>query len=131
MQEKESYYEPQYVEPVQEYSEPAWNESTYYEEPVQETQYYSDGSVASAYNGQYAGTSCEGVAGLYLGGDMSYLLASYGYQVWDPVPGDVIAYFDNGWNYRHTAVFLGNGLALHGSYNADKSAQVASMYIVG
>ena len=120
-----------YVEPAQEYTEPVWEEPVYYEEPVQEAQSYVDGSVAATYNGQYPGTSCEGVAGLYLGGDMSYVLASYGYQVWDPVPGDVIAYFDNGWNYRHTAVFLGNGLALHGSYNADKSAQVASMYIGG
>ena len=120
-----------YIEPSPEYSEPVWEESVYYEEPVQEAQSYSDGSVAATYNGQYPGTSCEGVAGLYLGGDMSYLLASYGYQVWDPVPGDVIAYFDSGWNYRHTAVFLGNGQALHGSYNADKSAQVASMYIGG
>ena len=120
-----------YVEPAQEYTEPVWEEPVYYEEPVQEAQSYVDGSVAATYNGQYPGTSCEGVAGLYLGGDMSYVLASYGYQVWDPVPGDVIAYFDNGWNYRHTAVFLGNGQALHGSYNADKSAQVASMYIGG
>ena len=120
-----------YEEPVQEYAEPLWEEPVYYEEPVQEVQSYNDGSVASMFNGQYPGTSCEGVAGLYLGGDMSYLLASYGYQVWDPVPGDVIAYFDSGWNYRHTAVFLGNGQALHGSYNADKSAQVASMYIGG
>lgn len=129
--EPEHYEEPVYTEPVQEYTEPTWEEPVYYEEPVQETQTYADGSVASTYNGQYPGTSCEGVAGLYLGGDMSYLLASYGYQVWDPVPGDVIAYFDSGWNYRHTAVFLGNGQALHGSYNADKSAQVASMYIGG
>lgn len=127
--EQEYYEEQVYVEP--EYTEPVWEEPVYYEEPAQETQTYQDGSVAATYNGQYPGTSCEGVAGLYLGGDMSYLLASYGYQVWDPVPGDVIAYFDSGWNYRHTAVFLGNGQALHGSYNADKSAQVASMYIGG
>ena len=129
--QKEYYEEPAYVEPEPEYTEPVWEEPVYYEEPVQEAPTYNDGSVASMYNGQYPGTSCEGVAGLYLGGDMSYLLASYGYQVWDPVPGDVIAYFDGGWNYRHTAVFLGNGQALHGSYNADKSAQVASMYIGG
>ena len=129
--EVQQYQEPAYVEPEPVYTEPVWEEPGYYEEPVPETPTYTDGSVAATYNGQYPGTSCEGVAGLYLGGDMSYLLASYGYQVWDPVPGDVIAYFDSGWNYRHTAVFLGNGQALHGSYNADKSAQVASMYIGG
>ncbi len=122
---KESYSVPQ-----ENYTE-VWTEPEYYEEPVQEYQTYTDTSGASSYNGQYAGVSCEGVAGLYLGGDMSYVLASYGYQVWDPQPNDVIAYFDGGWNYRHTAVFLGNGQALHGSYNADKSAQVASMYIGG
>ena len=127
--QEEQHEEYVYVEPEPEYTEPVWEEPVYYEEPVQETPAYPDGSVAAAYNGQYPGISCEGVAGLYLGGDMSYVLASYGYQVWDPVPGDVIAYFDSGWNYRHTAVFLGNGQALHGSYNADKSAQVASMYI--
>lgn len=122
--------EESYSAPQESYTE-VWTEPEYYEEPVQEYQTYTDTSGASSYNGQYPGVSCEGVAGLYLGGDMSYVLASYGYQVWDPQPNDVIAYFDGGWNYRHTAVFLGNGQALHGSYNSDKSAQVASMYIGG
>lgn len=50
------------VEPAPEYSEPVW------EEPVQEVQSYSDGSVAATYNGQYPGTCCEGVAGCILVG---------------------------------------------------------------
>lgn len=82
-------------------------------------------AVAAAYDGQYAGVSCEGVAGQYLG--VTYLIYANVYQVDSPQANDIIAYFDSGWNYKHTAVYLGDGKALHGSYNG--AARVASMYL--
>ena len=38
------------------------------------------------------------------------------YQVFDPVPGDVIYYVDGGIGYEHWAIYLGPDTALQGNY---------------
>ena len=51
------------------------------------------------------------------------------YIVNEPVPGDIIYYTEGGLNLPHWAIYLGDGLALHGNYNG--SAQIKSVYLTG
>ena len=51
------------------------------------------------------------------------------YIVSDPSPGDIIYYSNGGLGINHWAIYLGDGLALHGNYNG--IAQIKSIYLIG
>lgn len=46
-----------------------------------------------------------------------------------PIAGDLIYYANGGLGTQHWAIYLGDGLALHGNYNG--IAQIASVYLAG
>lgn len=51
------------------------------------------------------------------------------YVTADPIPGDLIFYSNGGLGTNHWAIYLGDGLALHGNYNG--SARIAAIYLTG
>ena len=73
-------------------------------------------------NSAYYGYGCEAIAGVYHGLGGNEILYQGVSQVSSPEKGDLIAYFDGNGNYKHTATYLGNGLALHGNWSNGKSA---------
>ena len=52
----------------------------------------------------------------------------YGYYTNDPQPGNLI-YYNNGGRVDHIAIYIGNGLAVHGNYNG--RTVIESVYIPG
>lgn len=46
-----------------------------------------------------------------------------------PIAGDLIYYSNGGLGTQHWAIYLGDGLALHGNYNG--IAQIAPVYLAG
>ena len=81
--------------------------------------------IAYSYEGQEGG--CEYISAAYL--SEAFGISQFkGYQVSEPALGDVIYYYDENNNFRHEAVYLGNGLALHGNYSNGK-AKIASAWI--
>lgn len=71
---------------------------------------------------EYYGYGCEAIAGVYHGLGGNEILYQGVSQVSSPQKGDLIAYFDGSGNYKHTATYLGNGLALHGNWSNGKAA---------
>ena len=51
------------------------------------------------------------------------------YIVSEPIPGDIIYYSNGGLGVQHWAIYLGDGLALHGNYNG--IAQIKIIYLTG
>ena len=73
-------------------------------------------------NSSYYGWGCEAIAGVYAGYNGNAILDATVYEVSSPQKGDLIVYFDANGNYKHTATYLENGMALHGNYSGGKSA---------
>ena len=61
----------------------------------------------------------------------------YGYYTDDPQPGNLIYYYNGGRGVDHIAIYIGNGLAVHGNYhtngNYDEMGDtvIASVYVPG
>ena len=53
----------------------------------------------------------------------------YGYYTNDPQPGNLIYYNNGGRGVDHIAIYIGNGLAVHGNYNG--RTVIESVYIPG
>lgn len=53
----------------------------------------------------------------------------YGYYTNDPQPGNLIYYNNGGSGVDHIAIYIGNGLAVHGNYNG--RTVIESVYIPG
>lgn len=53
----------------------------------------------------------------------------YGYYTNDPQPGNLIYYSNGGRGVDHIAIYIGNGLAVHGNYNG--RTVIESVYIPG
>lgn len=53
----------------------------------------------------------------------------YGYYTNDPQPGNLIYYNNGGHGVDHIAIYIGNGLAVHGNYNG--RTVIESVYIPG
>lgn len=53
----------------------------------------------------------------------------YGYYTNDPQPGNLIYYNNGGRGVNHIAIYIGNGLAVHGNYNG--RTVIESVYIPG
>lgn len=53
----------------------------------------------------------------------------YGYYTNDPQPGNLIYYNNGGPGVNHIAIYIGNGLAVHGNYNG--RTVIESVYIPG
>lgn len=53
----------------------------------------------------------------------------YGYYTNDPQPGNLIYYNNGGCGVDHIAIYIGNGLAVHGNYNG--RTVIESVYIPG
>lgn len=53
----------------------------------------------------------------------------YGYYTNDPQPGNLIYYNNEGRGVDHIAIYIGNGLAVHGNYNG--RTVIESVYIPG
>ena len=53
----------------------------------------------------------------------------YGYYTNDPQPGNLIYYYNGGRGVDHIAIYIGNGLAVHGNYNG--RTVIESVYIPG
>lgn len=53
----------------------------------------------------------------------------YGYYTNDPQPGNLIYYNNGGSGVNHIAIYIGNGLAVHGNYNG--RTVIESVYIPG
>ena len=53
----------------------------------------------------------------------------YGYYTNDPQPGNLIYYNNGGRGVDHIAIYIGNGLAVHGNYNG--RTVIESLYIPG
>lgn len=47
--------------------------------------------------------------------------AALGTRVADPLPGDLIYYVNGGMGVAHIAVYIGNGLAVHGGWNGNQT----------
>ena len=54
---------------------------------------------------------------------------TYGYYTNDPQPGNLIYYNNGGRGVDHIAIYIGNGLAVHGNYNG--RTVIESVYIPG
>lgn len=54
----------------------------------------------------------------------------YGYETNDPQPGNLIYYNNGGRGVDHIAIYIGNGLAVHGNYmqNGQSKTVIASVY---
>lgn len=72
-------------------------------------------------NSAYYGFGCEAIAGVYHGFYGNEILGQNVTQVSSPEVGDLIAYFDGSGNYKHTATYLGGGVALHGNWSNGKA----------
>ena len=137
---QEEYVEPaqEYVEAVEEYVEPAQE----YVEPVsyvEETTYVDSSNPYSDLNARIAsaakslvdvtdGEWCTEVVqqALALAGVQdAYQLwpdeycAQYGYYTDSPEAGNLIYYYNGGRGVDHIAVYIGDGLAVHGNYNGE------------
>ena len=55
--------------------------------------------------------------------------STYGYYTNDPQPGNLIYYNNGGRGVDHIAIYIGNGLAVHGNYNG--RTVIESVYIPG
>lgn len=56
-------------------------------------------------------------------------VGTYGYYTNDPQPGNLIYYNNGGRGVDHIAIYIGNGLAVHGNYNG--RTVIESVYIPG
>ena len=119
-----------YFNPITGILEPIPNELIHYWSGTDEELYQKAESLVGSTEG-----ACEYMSGKLLGYDGSSslnpkILSVKGAEVTDPKPGDIIAYYDGGGNYKHTATYIGNGKAFHGNYIiATGEARIASAYI--
>ena len=61
-------------------------------------------------------------------------VGQYGYYTDDPQAGNLVYYYNGGRGVDHIAVYIGNGMAVHGNYyeeNGVSKTVVASVYING
>lgn len=40
-------------------------------------------------------------------------------------PGDILHYPDGGWGFPHVAVYIGNGMAVHGNFTTEGMTKIA------
>lgn len=96
---------------------------------------YGEGSsdislLAESYLGM--GGSCNEVAQAFLSDYLGYgvnIFNSYSISYEDARPGDLVEYRDGGKGNWHVAVYLGNGMALHGNWNG--TTVISSIWVNG
>ena len=89
----------------------------------------SNWMIQTAFDLEGVQMTCEAMASYYLT-QIGYP-TSLGERTFDPQFGDYIKYYDDNGNYLHTAIFLGNGMALHGNYTSNGETKVAPVELGG
>lgn len=73
---------------------------------------------------------CWYIANLFSQRFRGYSISSkYQISYEEAIPGDLIYYVNGGLNVQHWAIYLGDGVALHGNYNG--STQIKSVWLKG
>ena len=86
----------------------------------------SNWMIQAAYDLEGTSGGCEYVASLYLNNIGMPPEAGELQEISSPFTGALVKYYDDNWNYKHTAVYLANNMCLHGNYSSDGTAKVAS-----
>ncbi len=86
----------------------------------------SNWMIQTAYDLEGTSGGCEYVASLYLNNIGMPQEAGELQEISSPFTGALVKYYDDNWNYKHTAVYLANNMCLHGNYSSDGTAKVAS-----
>jgi flagellar hook-basal body complex protein FliE len=131
--------EPEYTAP--EVQEPEYTEPEYTEPETTVTNSSLNESIVNAALGLVGvtnGEQCTTVATAALAGagvDNAVVLwpdqyaSAYGYYTDTPEAGNLVYYDNGGRGVDHIAVYIGNGMAVHGNYNGQ--TVIASVYING
>ena len=77
-------------------------------------------------NSTYGPQSCNTAVNMWYS-QMGGRSGLNGYETASPQYGDKIIYYDANGNYMHTAIYLGNGMAMHGNYTSNGTAKIASI----
>lgn len=85
----------------------------------------SNPMIKAAYDLEGTEGGCEYIASLYLNNVGMPPKAGKLQEISSPFTGAFVKYYDDNWNYKHTAIYLADGMCLHGNYS-DGKAKVAS-----